>query len=58
MSESQKAGKILEFPHKETLSDGTAGGVEQGSVSLNMLYFSGNCLILISDMQSNLVFRR
>ncbi|XP_031559700.1 uncharacterized protein LOC116295881 isoform X2 [Actinia tenebrosa] len=36
MSESQKAGKILEMPHKDTLSDGTAGGVEQGSVTFNL----------------------
>jgi hypothetical protein len=34
MSESQKAGKLLEMPYRYTLSDGTAGGVEQGSVSL------------------------
>ena len=33
MSASVKAGKILDLPSGETLSDGTAGGVEPGSVS-------------------------
>ena len=34
MSASVKAGKILDIPSGDTLSDGTAGGVEENSVSL------------------------
>ncbi|KAK3709915.1 hypothetical protein QZH41_020041 [Actinostola sp. cb2023] len=36
MSESQKAGKIIEVPNKPTLSDGTAGGIEQGSITFDL----------------------
>lgn len=35
MSESVKAGKILDLPSGDTLSDGTGGGVEENSVSIN-----------------------
>ena len=34
MSASVKAGRILDTPSGDTLSDGTAGGVEENSVSL------------------------
>ena len=37
MSESVKAGKILDLPSGDTLSDGTSGGVEENSVSINNL---------------------
>ncbi len=33
MYESVKAGRILEFPEQDTLSDGTAGGIEQNAVT-------------------------
>ncbi len=33
MAESVKAGEILDLPSLPTLSDGTAGGVEQGSIT-------------------------
>ena len=33
MYESVKAGRIVEYPSTETLSDGTAGGVEKGAVT-------------------------
>ncbi|XP_048583824.1 L-threonine ammonia-lyase isoform X1 [Nematostella vectensis] len=33
MSKSVQAGKILEMPSGDTLSDGTSGGAEQGSVA-------------------------
>ena len=32
MAESVKAGKILDLPSGETLSDGTAGGIEDNTV--------------------------
>ena len=33
MHHSVKAGEIVEVPHAPTLSDGTAGGIEEGSVT-------------------------
>jgi len=41
MAASVKAGKILDLPSGETLSDGTAGGVEENSVRI------------IGELQSN-----
>ena len=32
MAESVKAGKIWDLPSGDTLSDGTAGGIEENSV--------------------------
>jgi threonine dehydratase len=37
MYHSLKAGKILEMPSEPTLSDGTAGGVEPGAITLAIL---------------------
>lgn len=37
MIESQKAGRILDIESKETLSDGTAGGVEAGSITFGLV---------------------
>lgn len=34
MTESVKAGKILDLPSGDTLSDGTAGGIEENSVRI------------------------
>ncbi len=36
MAESVKAGRVLELGSKPTLSDGTAGGVEQGSITFGL----------------------
>ncbi len=36
MIDSMKAGSILDIPSEPTLSDGTAGGVEQGSITLDL----------------------
>ena len=35
MLESVKAGKILDLPSGDTLADGTAGGIEENSVSIH-----------------------
>ncbi len=43
MTESIKAGEILELPSEATLSDGTAGGIEPGSLTF------GLCRELIDD---------
>ena len=37
MYHSLKAGEILDMPSKPTLSDGTAGGVEPGAITLDIL---------------------
>jgi threonine dehydratase len=36
MFESLAAGRVLDLPSKETLSDGTAGGVEQDSITFDL----------------------
>ncbi|ELR65622.1 Threonine dehydratase [Photobacterium marinum] len=36
MLECMKAGRIIEVPEKETLSDGTAGGIEEGAITLSV----------------------
>lgn len=36
MTESVKAGRIIEMPSKPTLSDGTAGGIEAGAITFDM----------------------
>ena len=36
MTESVKAGKILELPSEPTLSDGTAGGIEEGAITFEL----------------------
>jgi len=45
MTESVKAGKILEIPGKPTLSDGTAGGIEEGAITFEI------CRDLVDDYQ-------
>lgn len=36
MTESVKAGKILDLPSSKTLSDGTAGGIEAGAITFEL----------------------
>lgn len=43
MYESLRAGRIIEFPERPTISDGTAGGVEPGAITLDL------CRLLIDD---------
>jgi len=43
MYECMKAGRVIDFPEKETLSDSTAGGVEEGAITLEL------CRSLIDD---------
>ena len=45
MTESVKAGKILEIPGKPTLSDGTAGGIEEGAITFEI------CRDVVDDYQ-------
>jgi threonine dehydratase len=43
MAMSVRAGHIVEFASEPTLSDGTAGGVEQGAITLEL------CRVLVDD---------
>jgi threonine dehydratase len=45
MTESVKAGEILDLPSEPTLSDGTAGGIEAGSITFDI------CRDLVDDYQ-------
>ncbi len=51
MSESLKAGKILELESNDTLSDATAGGVEHDSITFAMCQELLDETILISEAQ-------
>ena len=45
MSASVKAGKILDIPSGDTLSDGTAGGIEENPVSLQYIILTYMLLV-------------
>jgi threonine dehydratase len=45
MTESVKAGEILDIPSDKTLSDGTAGGIEAGAITFDL------CRGLVDDYQ-------
>jgi threonine dehydratase len=45
MTESVKAGEIVDIPSDKTLSDGTAGGIEAGAITFDL------CRDLVDDYQ-------
>ncbi|HZX09715.1 MAG TPA: pyridoxal-phosphate dependent enzyme [Acidobacteriota bacterium] len=49
MYESLKAGKILEMESKPTLSDGTAGGIEQGSITYDLCRDYVDRFVILSE---------
>lgn len=49
MYESLKAGSILEMDSKPTLSDGTAGGIEQGSITFDLCRDCVDRFVLLSE---------
>ncbi len=49
MYESIKAGKQLDLPSEDTLSDGTAGGVELGSITFELCQNIIDDFILVSE---------
>ncbi len=51
MYESIKAGKILEMESQPTLSDGSAGGIEQGAVTFNLCKKYVDDFILVSEKE-------
>lgn len=51
MAESVRAGRILEMETKPTLSDGTAGGIEAGSITFDLCRDLVDDWILISEAE-------
>lgn len=51
MIESLKAGRILDLPSTPTLSDGTAGGVEQGAITFDWCRALGDSYITVSEAE-------
>lgn len=49
MHESVKAGRIVKYPSKPTLSDGTAGGLEEGSLTFDICREWVDDFILVSE---------
>jgi threonine dehydratase len=49
--ESLRAGRILEFPEQETISDGTAGGVEPGSITFPLCRALVDEAVLVSERE-------
>lgn len=53
MSECIKAGKVFNVPEKNTISDGTAGGIEPGTITLAMCQNLIDEYILVSENEIN-----
>jgi threonine dehydratase len=51
MTESVKAGEILELPSNPTLSDGTAGGIEAGSITFDICRAVADDFVVVSEEQ-------
>jgi threonine dehydratase len=49
MAESLRAGRILDIPSQPTLSDGTAGGIEQGSITFDICRDVVDDFILVTE---------
>ena len=49
MYESVKAGRILDLESKPTISDGSAGGIEQGSITFNLCRKYVDDFIVLSE---------
>ena len=49
MYECMKAGRVIEFPEQETLSDSTAGGVEEGAITLELCRSLIDECVLVSE---------
>jgi len=51
MTESVKAGRILELPSEPTLSDGTAGGIEADAITFDICRDVTDEYVLVSEQQ-------
>jgi threonine dehydratase len=49
MYECMKAGRVIEFPEQETISDSTAGGVEEGAITLELCRSVVDECVLVSE---------
>jgi threonine dehydratase len=49
--ESIRAGRILEFPEQQTISDGTAGGIEPGSITFPLTRSLIDRYVLVSERE-------
>ena len=49
MYECMKAARVIEFPEQETLSDSTAGGVEEGAITLELCRSLIDECVLVSE---------
>ncbi|UCH24766.1 MAG: threonine/serine dehydratase [Trueperaceae bacterium] len=58
MIESLKAGRILELPSKPTLSDGTAGGIEPGSVTFELCQALVDEVVTLTEDEIRAAMRR
>jgi threonine dehydratase len=56
MYHSLRAGKILDLPSEPTLSDGTAGGVESGSITFGLLATSLDDFVTVSEEEIHAAF--
>jgi threonine dehydratase len=51
MFESVKAGRILDLPSKPTISDGSAGGIEAGSITFDVVRNHVDDFILVEEQE-------
>ena len=58
MYESLNAGRILDLPSKQTLSDGTAGGVEEGSITYDICKNVIDDFVLVREREISLGIKK
>ena len=51
MTESVKAGEIVEMPSEPTLSDGTAGGIEADAITFELCRTIADDYVVVSEEQ-------
>lgn len=51
MTESIRAGRLLELPSAPTLSDGTAGGIEAGAITFDLCRELADDCVLVDEQQ-------
>lgn len=51
MTESVRAGEILDLPSERTLSDGTAGGIEAGAITFDLCRKLADRYVLVSEAE-------
>lgn len=58
MTQSVEAGRILDLPSGETLSDGTAGGIEPGAITFELCRDLCDDFVLVSEAEIGDAMRR